>query len=149
MTILSGVLSKVTETQKNEWTEPATFPFSLHRAERSRTIDKTPPPSGDWAPRDDNIPLSNSHYSVMLWRFSRLDCNGEHRCFARCILVVATGQRQCRVEKIYNKFTCARAHKCALHAFSLDLLPWVGISFRSIREHDLNIFSRILLCAHV
>lgn len=138
--------SKVTETRKNGQTEPATFPFSLHRAERSRTIDKTPPPSAGWAPRNDNIPLLIAIIPLCYGAFWN-PMQREHRCFHALHFVVLRQERQCRAEKIYNKFTCARAHKCAACMPSLDL-PWLGISFGNIRERVLNI-SRILLRACV
>lgn len=119
--------SKVTETRKNGQTEPATFPFSLHRAERSRTIDKTPPPSAGWAPRNDNIPLLIAIIPLCYGAFWN-PAQREHRCFHALHFVVLRQERQCWAEKIYNKFTCARAHKCAACMPSLDL-SWLGISF--------------------
>lgn len=125
-------------------------PLSLSRfigAERGRTIDKTPPPGvgGGWAPRDDNIPLLIAIIPLCYGAF-RDSTQWESCCFARFVAFhVARQERWCCV-KIYNKFTCARAVKCARMP-SLDS-PWLGISFENIRQHVLNI-SRILLRARV
>lgn len=132
--------SKVTETQKNGQTESATFPLSLHRAERSRTIDKTPPPSGGWAPRDDNIPLLIAIiplcYGALRDSMQRESCR-----FARCI---SSCDR--KDSAVRRKFTINLHAHVLTNVLACLLWTCPGLEFHL--EHVLNI-SRILLRARV
>lgn len=102
-----------------EWqTDPATFPFSLHRAERSRTIDKTPLPSDDPVrPRDDNIPLVIAIIPLYYSAFRDPDGSYALPFHARCILPRARGQKD-NISR--RKFTSnLHAHVLARHASRL------------------------------
>lgn len=125
-----------------EWqTDPATFPFSLHRAERSRTIDKTPPPSDGVRPRDDNIPLVIAIIPLYYSAFRDPDATGATLCrFTRGAFCRARPERQYISEKIYKQFACSRARTPRLQTRprSCFIPKYQKIAFEIVHSCETN-----------